>query len=98
MMIVIIVQSMATATVKCRRRPVQAPRKGDYAGNLIRLGEMFARLETLSPRPAVVVLPETALTGYFLEGGVEIMQSRPAASPVILTEISIGRASRILGR
>ena len=46
------------------------PRKGDYAGNLSRLGELFARLDGLPDRPAVLVLPETALTGYFLEGGV----------------------------
>jgi NAD+ synthetase len=46
------------------------PRKGDYAGNLSRLGDLFARLDALPDRPDVVVLPETALTGYFLEGGV----------------------------
>src|SRR5205823_11689771 len=46
------------------------PRKGDYVGNLERLGELFRRLESVTPRPGVVVLPETALTGYFLEGGV----------------------------
>ncbi|HET9426105.1 MAG TPA: NAD+ synthase [Gemmatimonadaceae bacterium] len=46
------------------------PRKGDYAGNLSRLGTVFARLDALPDRPAVIVLPETALTGYFLEGGV----------------------------
>jgi NAD+ synthase (glutamine-hydrolysing) len=46
------------------------PRKGDYAGNLSRLGALFARLDGLPDRPAVLVLPETALTGYFLEGGV----------------------------
>jgi len=46
------------------------PRKGDYAGNLSRLGEVFARLDSMPDRPGVVVLPETALTGYFLEGGV----------------------------
>jgi len=46
------------------------PRKGDYAGNLARLGELFARLESVTPRPGLLVLPETALTGYFLEGGV----------------------------
>jgi NAD+ synthetase len=46
------------------------PRKGDYAGNLSRLGAVFARLDALPDRPAVIVLPETALTGYFLEGGV----------------------------
>ena len=46
------------------------PRKGEYAANLARLGGVFAQLATLSPRPAILHLPETALTGYFLEGGV----------------------------
>ena len=46
------------------------PRKGDYTANLARLGGVFAQLTTLTPRPAIVHLPETALTGYFLEGGV----------------------------
>ena len=46
------------------------PRKGDYAGNLARVGDLFARLDVVSPRPGVIVLPEAALTGYFLEGGV----------------------------
>lgn len=46
------------------------PRKGEYAANLSRLGAIFAQLESLTPRPAILHLPETALTGYFLEGGV----------------------------
>jgi NAD+ synthase (glutamine-hydrolysing) len=46
------------------------PRKGDYQGNLARLAEIFAEVDQAEPRPAVLVLPETALTGYFLEGGV----------------------------
>lgn len=46
------------------------PRKGDYAGNLSRLGELFAQIDTLQPRPQLLTLPESALTGYFLEGGV----------------------------
>ncbi|HWH50517.1 MAG TPA: NAD+ synthase [Gemmatimonadaceae bacterium] len=46
------------------------PRKGDYAGNVERLGSVFAQLDRMSPRPAVLCLPEAALTGYFLEGGV----------------------------
>ena len=46
------------------------PRKGDYAGNLERLRGVFAQLDALEPRPDVVHLPETALTGYFVEGGV----------------------------
>ncbi|HET7458638.1 MAG TPA: NAD+ synthase [Gemmatimonadaceae bacterium] len=46
------------------------PRKGDYAANLVRVGEILAAASRLDPRPRVVVLPETALTGYFVEGGV----------------------------
>jgi NAD+ synthetase len=46
------------------------PRKGDYAANIARVGEVFAQLGGLAPRPDVLVLPEAALMGYFLEGGV----------------------------
>src|SRR5881628_2454327 len=46
------------------------PRKGDYAGNLERLRAVFAQVDGLSPRPMVLALAESALTGYFLEGGV----------------------------
>jgi NAD+ synthase (glutamine-hydrolysing) len=46
------------------------PRKGDYAGNLERLRPLFAQLEGLSPLPTVLCFAESALTGYFLEGGV----------------------------
>ena len=46
------------------------PRKGDYPANLDRLVEIFGQLDSMEPRPHVVHLPETALTGYFVEGGV----------------------------
>ena len=46
------------------------PRKGEYRHNLARLGALFARAAAESPRPQLIHLPETALTGYFLEGGV----------------------------
>ncbi|MGI9141093.1 MAG: NAD+ synthase [Gemmatimonadaceae bacterium] len=46
------------------------PRKGDYAGSLERLGPLFAQLGALDPRPDIVHFAETALTGYFVEGGV----------------------------
>ena len=46
------------------------PRKGDYTGNLERLRTVFTQLDELSPRPMVLALSESALTGYFLEGGV----------------------------
>jgi len=46
------------------------PRKGDYAGNLATIGAMLTQAASLEERPVLVCFPETALTGYFLEGGV----------------------------
>jgi len=46
------------------------PRKGRYAENLARLGEMFREAALLPTPPGLIVGPESALTGYFLEGGV----------------------------
>ncbi len=46
------------------------PRKGDYAVNLARLTGIFSQIDVLEPRPDVAVFAETALTGYFVEGGV----------------------------
>src|SRR6478672_7190740 len=46
------------------------PRKGDYAVNLARLAGIFSQIDNLDPRPDVAVFAETALTGYFVEGGV----------------------------
>jgi NAD+ synthase (glutamine-hydrolysing) len=46
------------------------PRKGDYAGNLRRIGELLAQAASLETRPQLVCFPETATSGYFLEGGV----------------------------
>jgi NAD+ synthase (glutamine-hydrolysing) len=47
-----------------------SPKKGDYQYNLARLGDLFAQVDALTPRPQILCLPESALTGYFLEGGV----------------------------
>ena len=46
------------------------PDKGAYAGNLARLGGVFKEVGTWPDPPGLVVGPESALTGYFLEGGV----------------------------
>jgi len=46
------------------------PRKGDYAGNLARVGDLFEQVEEDAPDTDVLVLPETVLSGYFLEGAV----------------------------
>ncbi len=44
------------------------PRKGDVAANLAAMGAVFAQLA--ADAPDLVVFPEAALTGYFLEGAV----------------------------
>lgn len=46
------------------------PRKGRYSENLRELQEIFAQLGSSEEPPDLVVLPEAALTGYFLEGAV----------------------------
>ena len=47
------------------------PHKGDVAANLAKLRAIFAQfLAGPAPLPHLIVLPEAALTGYFLEGGV----------------------------
>lgn len=46
------------------------PGKGDYAENLARVGAIFADLARRPDPPHLIVFPETALTGYFVEGGV----------------------------
>jgi NAD+ synthetase len=47
-----------------------APRKGDTTANIERLGALCAQASVLEPRPQLVQFPETALSGYFVEGGV----------------------------
>jgi NAD+ synthetase len=47
-----------------------APIKGDYAENLRRAGGVFAQAAGMEEAPGLIVFPEAALTGYFLEGGV----------------------------
>jgi NAD+ synthase (glutamine-hydrolysing) len=46
------------------------PHKGAFEENLCRLGRLFREVGNWSEPPDLVVAPETALTGYFLEGGV----------------------------
>jgi len=46
------------------------PRKGAYQENLGRLGDVFREVAASPEPPELLVAPETALTGYFLEGGV----------------------------
>ncbi len=72
------------------------PRKGDYRGNLERLGPVFAQVDELEPRPTVLCLSESALTGYFLEGGVRDVAVTAGTLAADLDEIY--RASTIRTR
>lgn len=47
-----------------------APRKGDTTANMQRLGALCAQAALLDPRPQLIHFPETALSGYFVEGAV----------------------------
>src|SRR5438477_3268203 len=46
------------------------PSKGDYAANLQKIGGVLAEIAKLDPPADLVILPETATSGYFVEGGV----------------------------
>ena len=69
----------------CQFRPVKA----DVEASLAEAARVFERLEAMKPRPEMLVFPETALTGYFLEGvadyrgdrGKRRLDSEIAAAP-----------------
>jgi NAD+ synthase (glutamine-hydrolysing) len=46
------------------------PAKANYSANRAQIAGLMAEAVALEPRPQVLHLPETSLTGYFLEGGV----------------------------
>src|SRR2546430_4794272 len=46
------------------------PTKGEYAQNVARIGGVITQAAQLNPKPDLVVFPETATSGYFVEGGV----------------------------
>src|SRR5712691_3663223 len=46
------------------------PTKGEYDANLQRIGGVLAQVAKLDPPVDLVVFPETATSGYFVEGGV----------------------------
>ena len=46
------------------------PKKGDYEANVRRVGDIFEQMAADGVQTDVLTLPETALSGYFLEGGV----------------------------
>src|SRR5947209_5265936 len=46
------------------------PTKGDYGANLQKIGGVLAQIAKLDPPVDLVMFPETATSGYFVEGGV----------------------------
>ena len=47
------------------------PTKGEYADNVARIGAVVTQAAALDSAPDLVVFPETATSGYFVEGGVK---------------------------
>src|SRR5438309_11470745 len=47
------------------------PSKGEYTENVTRIGAVIAQAAQLEPTPELVIFPETATSGYFVEGGVK---------------------------
>ncbi len=47
------------------------PDKGEYARNVERIGGVLGQAAQLDPKPDLVIFPETATSGYFVEGGVK---------------------------
>ncbi|HUC41165.1 MAG TPA: NAD+ synthase [Gemmatimonadales bacterium] len=47
------------------------PSKGEYSENVSRIGAVVKQAAQLDPKPDLVVFPETATSGYFVEGGVK---------------------------
>jgi len=47
------------------------PAKGEYSDNVARIGAVVTQAVQLDPKPDLVVFPETATSGYFVEGGVK---------------------------
>jgi len=47
-----------------------APKKADYAENLRRIGAVLAQVSTWDEPAELAIFGETALSGYFVEGGV----------------------------
>jgi len=77
------------------------PGKGDYAENVGRIGALLADLGRRAPPADVVLFPESALTGYLLEGGVrdlavpagrlfEDLQAAHARSDAAPVDVAVG--------
>ncbi len=101
--------------VDCDMRPVPIalcqfrPSKGRPSENLDRIGGLLHSLGHGSARPELLILPETATTGYFLEGGVrehavtaeslfEALRRRHSSAATAPIDIVLGFYERWNGR
>jgi NAD+ synthase (glutamine-hydrolysing) len=66
------------------------PHKGAYRDNLHQLGALLREVGGWAEPPELVVTPESALTGYFLEGGVREL-ALPAAQ--LFDDLSVQHAA-----
>lgn len=72
-----------------------APRKGDLEANFASIGDAFAALAAQRGAfPAVVVFPEAALSGYFVEGGVRDVSLRARDVVARLQRLAKARAPK----
>src|SRR5213082_2049014 len=62
------------------------PTKGEYAANVQRIGGVLAQLAKLEPAVDLVVFPETATSGYFVEGGVRDV---PVTAGTLFRDLSV---------
>ena len=77
---------MSAITVAlCQFRPT----KGSPTANLDRIEQLFRRFASAPLPPDVICLPETILTGYFLEGGV---REHALTADTVLAELSLRHA------
>lgn len=83
--------------VDCDMRPLPIalcqfrPSKGRASDNLDRIGELLHALGQGPERPELLILPETATTGYFLEGGV---REHAITAEVLFDELTRRHATR----
>src|SRR2546428_13224416 len=69
------------------------PTKGDYGANLQKIGGVLAQIAKLDPPADLGVFPETATSGYFVEGGVrDVAVTAGGLGPALTGEDAGARA------
>jgi NAD+ synthase (glutamine-hydrolysing) len=66
------------------------PAKGEYAANVQRLGAVLGQVAKLEPPIDLVVFPEAATSGYFVEGGVREVA---VTAGTLLRDLDLARGS-----